>query len=588
MIPNNQFWLRQIGQAYPPVETGYEYVAEWMNLAPTFSERDGIVIFETAGKLRMIGGWSNPIAFPPNSTTNQQWETPDGITWTQIADAPWVPRHNFAHGFRNDGFFWLWGGDGSTIPTGQRDVWKYSTATDWVQVTTDWGNVAGDRTGHSFCVHKDYMYVIGGTIADCARSNDGITWTKMSDLPVGLVGFTQGYACSHRGDIYLVGGTLTGGQNKVFKSSDDGATWIQMPDLANDGFNAANGQNNTSFWCRLISWNTKLFYCSGASDGGNTHGMWYSEDGAVTWKPMYSFPVRQRHAQGYNTFGDDLYIVAGNNAPDSNRVFKTPIVPLANKAVYSVRKAVPTYSGPCMRVKPLFTAAVDIGFDGSGNLDTAALTAAAGGLNMSVETWYDQSGNGNHMTQADTAKQPFIYLSASGGIQMLNGKPAIKFTLTTQGFQSASMIECGHHYIMSFVAAPDQINRQIIANSTTFDRYGVIFNNNGTIGHKTQYPAPSVLYYSGWVPFVYSLDTQYIVQLHRNRMRGKHYLNGVGDNITTSTFERYDTDFNFDKIGREGISFTGFLQEVNVKAGYHEFDQAASIEADINGYFAVH
>lgn len=575
---------------WPPIEEGYEYVAKWENIAQSFSERDGIVVFETdQGKIRMIGGWNG--TWVP-TTRPEQWESSDNITYTQISDAPWAGRHNFAHGQREDGFFWIWGGDDQLVPgTGQTDVWKYSTATGWVQVTANWGAVAGNRYGHGFCVHKvgaiEYMYMFGGTIQDCVRSVDGITWTKVSDLPAALTGYLNGYACSHRGELFILGGQGLGGQNKVYKSSDHGATWIAMPDLANDGFTPTNGQNNTSFWCRVISWSDRLFYLAGASDVGNVTGMWYSEDGAATWKKMYSYPVQPSHARGINHFQGDIAIVSGNNARTSARVYKIPKVLISDKAIYSLRKVNPAYNGPCIRFRHVFGALTDIGFIGN-DLNTAALITASGGLNGTVAIWYDQSGNGLHITQPDAAKQPFIYLSGSGGLQTLNGKPAIVFNATTQGFEPASTVDCGNHYVISVVASVSADSRTIVGLGPSFEDYGMQINIAGAnIAHRSQ--NPDTKYYLGVLTKTFALNTQYLFQVHKNRMSGKHCVNGDAlATITSSTLERYDTSFSFNRIGREGVPFTGKMQEVWIKSGYHEFDQDLAIKASANGYFNIY
>ena len=59
-----------------------------------------------------------------------------------------------------------------------------------------------------------------------------------------------------------------------------------------------------------------------------------------------------------------------------------------------------------------------------------------------VATWYDQSGNGNHATQTDTAKQPKIV--SSGSLITSNSLPAIDFTtsytiLTRQEFLTGQL-----------------------------------------------------------------------------------------------------------------------------------------------------
>lgn len=49
-----------------------------------------------------------------------------------------------------------------------------------------------------------------------------------------------------------------------------------------------------------------------------------------------------------------------------------------------------------------------------------------------VETWYDQSGNGNDLTQATISKQPTIV--TSGAINTRNNKPIIKFIQANENF----------------------------------------------------------------------------------------------------------------------------------------------------------
>jgi len=51
----------------------------------------------------------------------------------------------------------------------------------------------------------------------------------------------------------------------------------------------------------------------------------------------------------------------------------------------------------------------DIGFSGStvgSGLDTSAISSFVGSNSAYVVTWYDQTGNGKHLTQATTTKQP--------------------------------------------------------------------------------------------------------------------------------------------------------------------------------------
>lgn len=95
----------------------------------------------------------------------------------------------------------------------------------------------------------------------------------------------------------------------------------------------------------------------------------------------------------------------------------------ANSA-YSTRKLRTAYSGSAIKVRRSSDSTTqDIGFDGSGNLDTTALAAFVGANSAYVDTWYDQSGNALDLTQATTADQPRIV--NAGTIDVINGQPAV-------------------------------------------------------------------------------------------------------------------------------------------------------------------
>jgi hypothetical protein len=97
-------------------------------------------------------------------------------------------------------------------------------------------------------------------------------------------------------------------------------------------------------------------------------------------------------------------------------------------AAYSLRRLSSTYTGSAVRVQRADNVGgtTDIGFDGYGDLDTAALTTAAAGNSMVVVTWFDQSGSGNDATQGTSANRPKIY-DGTTGVVLENGKPAVEF-----------------------------------------------------------------------------------------------------------------------------------------------------------------
>jgi len=114
-------------------------------------------------------------------------------------------------------------------------------------------------------------------------------------------------------------------------------------------------------------------------------------------------------------------------AAESGEVFTGPL----DSAEYSdrplaasVRRLTGDYTGPCMRIRRVSDSThLDIGFDTNGDLDTAAIEAFCSGTIGTVQTWYDQSGSRNHLTQDTLAQQPAIY--DNGAVITRNGKPAL-------------------------------------------------------------------------------------------------------------------------------------------------------------------
>jgi hypothetical protein len=96
-------------------------------------------------------------------------------------------------------------------------------------------------------------------------------------------------------------------------------------------------------------------------------------------------------------------------------------------AAYSVRLLRAGYTGDAIRIREdSGNTETDIGFDGNGDLDTAAIASHCGANNGYVVTWYDQSTVGNDLTQSTTADQLQIYDGSAGAVLTNNGKPCLK------------------------------------------------------------------------------------------------------------------------------------------------------------------
>ena len=117
-------------------------------------------------------------------------------------------------------------------------------------------------------------------------------------------------------------------------------------------------------------------------------------------------------------------------------------------AGYSLRRLSSTYTGFAIKVQDnVGGATLDVGFNINRGLDTAAIAIYGGVNDVFVETWYDQSGNGNNAVQATSANRPKIYDGATGVVTgSISGKPTIFFdtnhkmpTTTTASTQTLSL-----------------------------------------------------------------------------------------------------------------------------------------------------
>ena len=97
-------------------------------------------------------------------------------------------------------------------------------------------------------------------------------------------------------------------------------------------------------------------------------------------------------------------------------------------AGYSLRSLSSTYTGFAIKVQDIVGGAtLDVGFDSNKELDTAAIAAYGGSNDVFVETWYDQSGNGNNSTQVTASQRPKIYDGTTGMVVDNNGKPTLAY-----------------------------------------------------------------------------------------------------------------------------------------------------------------
>jgi hypothetical protein len=168
---------------------------------------------------------------------------------------------------------------------------------------------------------------------------------------------------------------------------------------------------------------------------------------------------------------------------------------------YSTRKLRRAYAGSAINVRrDNDNTTQDIGFDGSGNLNTASLVTFYGTANCFITTWYDQSGNANNSTMATTANQPRILAGPTSTIDTLNSHPAIRFglssatnlqfTLSLSQPNTISLVarlntlssSGAGHFTDGVSASPRQIIGQFGVPSTSYGLYaGTVVGNGGAL-----------------------------------------------------------------------------------------------------------
>ncbi len=112
----------------------------------------------------------------------------------------------------------------------------------------------------------------------------------------------------------------------------------------------------------------------------------------------------------------------------SGRAYSQPICTLVSgcTVAYGLRKLRAAYSGKAVNIRRSSDNTFqDIGFTSFGDFDVNAFQAFVGAGSGFVKIWYDQSGNGNDVSQGVNANQPLLVLNA------LNGRPALDFSAGT-------------------------------------------------------------------------------------------------------------------------------------------------------------
>ena len=251
-------------------------------------------------------------------------------------------------------------------------------------------------------------------------------------------------------------------------------------------------------------------------------------------------------------------------------------------AAYSVRLLDKDYTGNCMRIRrDSDDAETDIGFDSSGDLDTASIASHCGSANGYVVTWYDQSGNSNNATQSTAGNQPQIYNGSA--VITENGKPAMTWANATNQNLTLAALNLSTKTI-AMVWTP--INSSITSRGfTSYAGTGGVGNeflldrtNNAT--HR---------YYDGGISAtVSSSAAQNLTFAYRNSSVIGLGVNGA--TVTTASTPNANAstlDYHIGDEGGTAAEYVNYHQEVIIW-GSDQSTNRTGIETDINGYFSIY
>jgi hypothetical protein len=221
----------------------------------------------------------------------------------------------------------------------------------------------------------------------------------------------------------------------------------------------------------------------------------------------------------------------------------------------------------------------DIGFDSSGDLDTAAIASHCGSASGYVVTWFDQSGNSANVTQSGSVYQPQIYNGTA--VITENGKPALYFNHNKLGISSVSW---GATRTIFSVFEP-----------VAFDAFDPVFGTRdgsgnfaalvGTTGNYKMQQHASGQFTNVDTGIAITTDQQLIYTLFDGTGSeiGKDASTAVSVTLKTASAENH----SLNSRGTDQGDGEFYIQEHII----YTSDQSSNrtgIESDINGYYSIY
>ena len=250
--------------------------------------------------------------------------------WTNLSPNAGFPLYDDMKSFVLDGKYYVTGG--TKDPSGAGHIYSIYSSVDGVsfsEVSSISFESFGIGVGYAAVKHGDNQLLIGGhTYFDWSdwglgaaqntvhSSTDGVSWVNLAvDTPTEdmFTARTEPMVANMNGDLYLVGGfvvsygSAAGAMADVWKSTDGGATWMNLEaDFGTDFVARAKGQ--------VIVYNDELYLIGGRTGWpfAYNNDVYKSADG-VTWtKVAVATPFDAVSGQICYVYNNRFYLVGGN------------------------------------------------------------------------------------------------------------------------------------------------------------------------------------------------------------------------------------------------------------------------------------
>jgi hypothetical protein len=244
-------------------------------------------------------------------------------------------------------------------------------------------------------------------------------------------------------------------------------------------------------------------------------------------------------------------------------------------AAYSLRRLRNGYTGAAVRVRRSNdNAEADFRPE---EITNGTLTAWTGANNGFVTTWYDQSGNGLHVTQTTLTDQPRIV--NSGVLETSGGKPAINFQSSDKLTRNTTVLSSNQlSFWVVFEAANPLASSQFIWHNG---------NSNG-VGLSA-----TTSFYSFFEravsdrPFGTPAAVQRIISGIRTASAGTAFVNGSGTTLAFSAANAPTGQFAIGALDGDSATLLSLLQEL-VLWSADQTNNRTKIEEAVNKHYGVY